>query len=509
MTISVANIATSDTFGTWLSRTNDLATIASQNAVTVDSTVGGSISTGNGFVNGYFGANTLIARDGIAGGNLSSFGALNLIANIAFTYSSSNLVSVTANSLFSDLTITTNAIYLTPTGGNTIIGSNNLNITAIATNANTIATITGNTTLKANSTFNIFAVTGNNFATRIVANTSNTTITGNVFLSNTISVSGNATFSSGLTVLGLANLQSSANITGNLYVSGNSNIGGDVIVGGNLSITGTIISSGTGGGNLIPASTGTYYIGNSSIAWLHGYFDFISSSNTTTTKNLVSTGTATLNTVSIANSITVTGNATFSNTISVTGNATFSNTIAITGNVTFANTITVTGNATFSNTIAVTSVTSNVTFSNTITVTGNATFSNTISVAGVTTLTSNVAINSGIILNSIGHQFANSYTFTNSSVAANIDLVSASTYRSFEYLVQLSDSTVTPNPYYHSTKIAIIHDGTNPYVTEYGTLFNSVSLGSFNVIINGGNIALQLTPTTANVVAKFIRTSIV
>jgi hypothetical protein len=46
-------------------------------------------------------------------------------------------------------------------------------------------------------------------------------------------------------------------------------------------------------------------------------------------------------------------------------------------------------------------------------------------------------------------------------------------------------------------------------VTEYGTLFNIVSLGIFNVIINGGNIALQLTPTTANVVAKFIRTSIV
>jgi hypothetical protein len=86
--------------------------------------------------------------------------------------------------------------------------------------------------------------------------------------------------------------------------------------------------------------------------------------------------------------------------------------------------------------------------------------------------------------------------------------VAASTYRSLEYFVQLSDTTIA-TPRYHSTKISIIHDGTTPYITEYGTLFNVSSLGSFNTIINGGNIALQLTPATANVVAKFIRTSIV
>jgi hypothetical protein len=120
-----------------------------------------------------------------------------------------------------------------------------------------------------------------------------------------------------------------------------------------------------------------------------------------------------------------------------------------------------------------------------------------------------LSFSGSVILNSIGHQFANSYTFLNSSTAANIDVVSASLYRSFEYLVQLVDSTITPNPYYHSTKISIIHDSTTAYITEYGTLFNIASLGSFDVVMGGGNIGLQLTPTTANVVAKFIRTSIV
>jgi hypothetical protein len=114
-----------------------------------------------------------------------------------------------------------------------------------------------------------------------------------------------------------------------------------------------------------------------------------------------------------------------------------------------------------------------------------------------------------LIINSAVHQFANTYTFNNSTATANIDVVAAATYRSYEYMVQLTDSTITPTPRYHVTKIAIIHDGTTPYITEYGTLFNVSSLGSFDAIINAGNIALQLTPATANVVAKFYRTSIV
>jgi hypothetical protein len=100
MTISVASVANTATFGAWLSRTNDIAAIISQNAVTVDTSSNGSISTGNGYVNGYFGANTLVAYTGIAGGSLSAGNTLNLITNTAFTYSGSNLVSFNANSSF-------------------------------------------------------------------------------------------------------------------------------------------------------------------------------------------------------------------------------------------------------------------------------------------------------------------------------------------------------------------------------------------------------------------------
>jgi hypothetical protein len=62
VTIAIPAVTTNQTFGTWLNRTNDLLTIISSNTVTVDSTTSGSISTGNGYVNGYFGASTLLAN---------------------------------------------------------------------------------------------------------------------------------------------------------------------------------------------------------------------------------------------------------------------------------------------------------------------------------------------------------------------------------------------------------------------------------------------------------------
>jgi len=390
MTIAVANVSNTDTFGSWLSKTNTLATIVSQNTVTVDTSSAGSLSTGNAYVNGYFGANTLVAYTGIAGGTLATGNTLNLITNTAFTYASSNLVSFNANSIYSNVVITTNSIYIIATGGNTTIGGNYLNINASVTNvtsgtlnATGNTTITGNTILKANSVYNVFAVNG----TQIVANTSNTTIVGNVYLSNTLSV------------VGAVNLQSTANVTGNLGVGGNANVIGNMAVGGSLAVSGSLTYSGTAAGNIVPASSNYYNIGNSSSSWLYGYFNYVISSNISTT--------------------------------------------------------------------------------------------------GI------------LLLNSIAHKYANTYTFNNSTAAANIDVVLTSSYRSFEYTVQLSDTTVTPTPYYHMTKLIILHDGTTPYITEYQTLFNSVSLGTFDAVISGGNIALQLTPTTANVVAKFIRTSIV
>jgi len=536
MTITVANVLTTDTFGSWLTKTNTLTSIASQNAVTVDATGGGSISSGNGYVNGYFGANTLVAYTGIAGGSLAGGNTLNLLTNTAFTYTGSSLVTFAVNSVTSSVTSVTNLFSVVATGGNIVFGGSFLNINASTTNvtstslnANSVVTITGNTTLKANATFASFTITGNSTVTTLLANTTNT-----VFVSNT-------NFSNSIIVGGIANVNQ-LNVRGAVT----SNIAGDLRIEGSVSIGGNLAYAGTTGGDIIPGSNNFFNLGNTTNRFASVFSNnFIGT--TVNTINLIVTGTT-----SFANNLLPSSNNTFNlgNTTDYWNQSFVSNTNSnnvIISNIAFvpagsvgapsitfsgntdtglfrsatatlafaaagaqkmtvnATTVSVNAAISVSNTIA---VTGNSSFSNTITVTGNATLSNTLTVAGVTTLSSNVATAGTILINSVAHQFANNYTFNNSSVAANVDTVSASLYRSYEYTVQLSDATTTPARF-QLTKILLVHDGSTPYLTEYGTIFNSSQMGLFDAIINGGNIALQLTPTSANVVVRFVRTSIV
>lgn len=66
---------------------------------------------------------------------------------------------------------------------------------------------------------------------------------------------------------------------------------------------------------------------------------------------------------------------------------------------------------------------------------------------------------------------------------------SATTYRSVKYQIQCSQGTD-----YHITEINLLHDGTTAYITEYGTIFDNATLGTFDATISGGNILLQMTP---------------
>lgn len=537
MTISVANVLTTDTFGSWLTKTNTLATIASQNAVTADASSGGSITTGNAYVNGVFGANTFVAYSGIGGGSLTAGNTLNLLTNTSFTYSGSGLVTFAANSSTSSFTSVTNSVSIVSTGGNTVLGGSFLNINASTTNvtstslnANSNLTVTGNSTFKANSSFAVLTVSGNSSVTTLLANTTNTTIVGNTSFANSVTVA-NAIIAGGLANVNQLNVRGAVT----------SNIAGDLRIEGSVSIGGNLAYSGTTGGDIIPSSNNFYKLGNTTNRFADVYSNnfygtttntvsLIVTGNTSFANSLIpsanvthSVGSSTLywNQVFVAN--TNSNNVLVSNNVYVPAANVTAPAITFTGNtdtglfrsatatvaVAAAGTQKLTVNSTFVAVNNALTVSSNVALSNTLSVTGAATLSNTLAVSGVTTLSANVSTTGTILINSVAHQFANTYTFSNSTAAANVDVVSAATYRSYEYTVQLSDTTVTPTARYHLTKILIVHDGTTPYITEYGTVFNSSSLGTFDAIINGGNIALQLTPTTANVVAKFTRTSIV
>ena len=77
MTVSVANlVSNTNTFGDWVNKTNVLADIATNQAVTV----GGTPAVGNAVVNGVFQAETIFV-DTISGGEIGAASSLDIVSN--------------------------------------------------------------------------------------------------------------------------------------------------------------------------------------------------------------------------------------------------------------------------------------------------------------------------------------------------------------------------------------------------------------------------------------------
>jgi len=95
-------------------------------------------------------------------------------------------------------------------------------------------------------------------------------------------------------------------------------------------------------------------------------------------------------------------------------------------------------------------------------------------------------------------------TTTNSTSQVGIDSFAKTTYQSALYHVQTSTSTD-----YHLTTINLIHDGTNAYLNEYGTISTGAELATFTAQVNGLNIELLATPAqSSTTVFKLDRTLI-
>lgn len=55
---------------------------------------------------------------------------------------------------------------------------------------------------------------------------------------------------------------------------------------------------------------------------------------------------------------------------------------------------------------------------------------------------------------------------------------------------------------YHSTELMLVHDGVNVYLTEYGTVYTSDIIGSFDASISGNNVNIIFTKTEAAAAAN-------
>lgn len=92
-----------------------------------------------------------------------------------------------------------------------------------------------------------------------------------------------------------------------------------------------------------------------------------------------------------------------------------------------------------------------------------------------------------------------------------IDLYSLTTHRSAKYFIQISEG-VGSTAEFHAQEITVIASNTGSvFINEYGMVSTNgnVGLGTFNAEVDGSNVKLLFTPTSAtNKVIKLLRTAI-
>ena len=86
---------------------------------------------------------------------------------------------------------------------------------------------------------------------------------------------------------------------------------------------------------------------------------------------------------------------------------------------------------------------------------------------------------------------ASGATSTSSTSTVTIDSVST-IYKSLIYEVEATSGTAV-----HITTINLVHDGTTPHISEFGTVLTGNSLGTFDADIDGGSVRLRVTPTSS------------
>jgi hypothetical protein len=87
-------------------------------------------------------------------------------------------------------------------------------------------------------------------------------------------------------------------------------------------------------------------------------------------------------------------------------------------------------------------------------------------------------------------------TSTSATTQVAIKSISATSFRSARFTVQVTNTTDST---YHLTEVLVIHDGTTPSITEYGTIFTGTAAeATFDADISSNNLRLLATPASAD-----------
>lgn len=110
----------------------------------------------------------------------------------------------------------------------------------------------------------------------------------------------------------------------------------------------------------------------------------------------------------------------------------------------------------------------------------------------------NTALNSIDYVNgnvTVSARSATVTTTTSTTPAQTIASVSASTYRSAEFIIQASDTVALS---YQLSKILVVQDGSTAYYTEYGSVNSGNVIATYSATVSGANLLLQTTPASGN-----------
>lgn len=182
MSVSIANVTTTDTFQVWLDKTNQALNNISTVVITTAANTTGGTTSGNAYVNGILSSNTFAVTQALRGGTVATAANLAITSNVVF--SGANVGGTVSHVNFNSGNIYFNSTTTTVAGGDLVISSN-LNVK--------------NNTLYTNQ------------AGRLGVNTSAPDAT--LAINGTANVSGNARF------LSITTFAANAVFQGNAYIS--------------------------------------------------------------------------------------------------------------------------------------------------------------------------------------------------------------------------------------------------------------------------------------------------
>jgi len=510
----------------WVCTTNNPVTIGTTDITFTQFSGAGSYTAGTGLTlngsqfsisNTTVTANTYGDGDQVASFTVNEQGQLTAASNVYITANAANLSgntlasNIVTSSLTTVGTLGNLAVTGNITGGNIYANSGTIGATTISASGS----ITGNNITSngfANITGNLTAnnITSNNALSANTANIGNMTVTGNANVGGILT--DNYYYANGSPV----DFQQAAG--SNTYVQFNSN--GDFGATANFTFdTSTNLLTVIGSANLGNSVTANYFVGSgntlSNIAGANvsGFVanaTHANSSDTATTAGTVTTA-AQPNITSVGNltSLIVSGNLTSNNAdLGNLATANFFSGIIVTnaqpnitslGNLT---SLTVTGNINSGNADLGNLATANF-FSGTLVTAAQPNITSvgiltSLAVSGNTT-TGNLKLNGGLTSNR-----TNVAVFTNTI----LDQFLPATYRTAKYVVSAEGDDG-----YQSVEALLVHDGSDSYITIYGSICSNTTADIIDITsnINGisGNVALYASTlsgnTKVNLVAAYIQ----